>query len=61
MRRAYLEIICLNILMADQLKTKGNYLQTAMKDFVINTPNPMGQEEYRIAESIQTAMLGSDA
>jgi hypothetical protein len=47
MRRAYLEIIMLNILADDKFKIKST-----MESFRANTPNSYSQDEYKISDSI---------
>lgn len=53
MRRAYLEIVILNILADDKFKIK----QT-MEAFRENTPNCFKHDEYKISDSLREAMLG---
>jgi len=58
MKRVYLELICLHILLADRVQSKGNYLKEPMSQFCLNTPSAPTQEEYRIAESLNEAIQG---
>lgn len=52
-RRAYLELLCLNILSDDKFKIKST-----MTEFLGKVPNAPSTDEFRIAEKIKEAVLG---
>ena len=54
MRRAYLELLLLGILKSyiNKLSISKEVEQT-MKEFVRDTPNPMGTDEYQLADKIR--------
>lgn len=55
MRRAYLEIVVLNILADDKFKIKKT-----LDAFRENTPNCHKYDEYKISRNLKEAMLGDD-
>ena len=52
-RRAYLELLCLNILSDDKFKIKST-----LTEFMGKVPNCHSTDEFRIAEKIRVAVLG---
>ena len=52
-RRAYLELLCLNILSDDKFKIKST-----MTEFMGKVPNCHSTDEFRIGEKIRVAVLG---